>query len=252
MKKAMMWMLGTMLCFSLAGCILQPWGGWRVPNGEDASWRIVFEDEGLGRSERAAIAKDYLALLAGLAPRGSHGGWRDETGKEWRAMTWTAEHHSWPDAEGIGRLMVEEDGEEVAMVCKELSDAYRESFRLGKKYPEAYGQLAAAVERMNHWGEEAPPESFDEVFYFPEKDREYLLKFFGEIEKFQKGWQEWCEITDRFRSVLDRIEFEGLPGTILVISSEMKDGSGTFEMEYPFVFDGGCWKMVASDFGASC
>jgi hypothetical protein len=255
--KKNLWMAGILAAAGLAaGCVVFSAGDWRVPNGEGGSWRVVFEDEGVGRGERAAMAEDYLGILAELAPQGSYdfqGRQRDGKGREIKWMEWSVEKPRCPDRgeDEIGRLVVEEDGEEVAMVSKKLSDAYREAFRLWEKHPGAYRQLEAFLQRLNHLKEENPPESFDGLFYFPETHREYLLGFFEDLG-MEKIVGTYSMMDYRFRSVLDCAENDGKLIALLIMSMA-DDGSGkSFVEEYPVVFDGGQWKLLASDWGASC
>lgn len=243
-----------MLAGVAAGCAVFSAGEWRVPNGEGGSWRVVFEDEGLGRGERAAMAEDYLGILAELAPKGSHdvqGSQRDGKGQEIKWMEWSAERPRLPDRcrwhGEIGRLAVEEDGEEVAMVSKKLSDAYREAFRLWEKHPGAYRRLKAFVRRLNHLKEETLPENFEELFYFDNACSYLLGSLKGvEIEKIFEMYAEWDY---GFSSVLYSEEYEEKLMALLVISG-FEDGKPVVG-GCPVVFDGGRWKLLASDWRAS-
>lgn len=195
------------------------------------------------------MAKDYLGILAQLEPRGSTG-----TGDS-RWMEWTSEKRWEPHAacHKIGRLSVTVDGEEVAVVSKELSDAYRNAFAIGKKHADAYGCLPAFVRKLNRLAVDELPASFDELFWWPERHRSHGTKFFEEaglenlVRELYGKW-EYAE-----GSILDWTEEEGRPSAALRVKSVRDDSNGTVKFGlYPVVFDDGRWKLVGTDFGASC
>ena len=251
--KRKLWIAGILAAAGVAaGCAVFSAGDWRVPNGEGGSWRVVLEDEGLGRGERAAMAEDYLGILAELAPKGSRdfqGRQRDGKGREIKWMEWSAERPRLPDRwhEEIGRLVVEEDGEEVALVSKKLSDAYQKVFRLWEKHPGAYRRLTAFVRRLNHLKEETLPENFEELFYF-DNACSYLLGSLKGVE-IEKIFEMYAELDYRFCSALDCDEDKEKLLALLVISG-FEDGKPVVS-KYPVVFDGGRWKLLASDWRAS-
>lgn len=213
--------------------------GFRISNGAEG-WPVVFDDAGLSPSEKQAIFNDYHAICTRLAPRGSCET-KTRQGESMRRMQYGAAFRRVPEAAAghAGLLRREEDGHEVAVIDRALSDAYKKALAHREAHCEAYECLPDFVDSMNHLRERKLPGTLDEMLHYATD----ALQYRDNVSKTTVD--EFAETFGQYRyelpSVLDYGEFEGLPMALL----HVYPNAGEARFNYlPFVFVDGRWKML--------
>lgn len=232
---------GLALVLSLcAPCLTLSQETLKIPNG-NGTWPVVFEDNGLDEMERHEIAVDYSEILSRLKPSGSYEATLGS--KKNRRMLYTSSQWHWPvSATGlIGQLEVDANGDECAVISKELSDAYRKAMAFRNAHPEAASTLPRFIAKMNNLQVEELPSEPAEMIYLAKDVRQYADALAGRpMAEFVNAYESQ---SFEAGSLLEWHEFEGLPSTSLrMLEKKVRDES-RFE-DLPVIFDHGQWKIL--------